>query len=70
MRLTNDDTCGVWDSTLNAIVIKRSQLTSIQTFSGTLLHELGHKLSGASDCTRLFEKKLTDYLGMITSKAL
>jgi len=70
MRLTNDDTSGIWDPSLNAIVIKRTQLTSIQKFSGTLLHELGHKLSGASDCTRLFEKELTDYLGIISGKAL
>ena len=70
MRITNDDTCGVWDPSLNAIVIKRTQLTSIQKFGGTLLHELGHKLSGAADCTRLFERKLTDYLGLITRKAL
>lgn len=70
MRITNDDTGGVWDSSLGAIVIKRSQLSSIENFSATLLHETGHEQSGASDCTRPFENILTNYLGKISKKAI
>ncbi len=68
MRLTNDDTCGVWDSSLNAIIIKKTQLANEILFAGTILHELAHKISGAPDCTRAFEGKLTDFLGIITAR--
>ena len=70
MRLTNDDTCGIWDSSLNAIVIKRTQLSNKEIFAGTILHELAHKMSGAPDCSRLFESMLTKYLGKISVNVL
>ncbi|MDP2965605.1 MAG: hypothetical protein Q8N39_06135 [Pelolinea sp.] len=70
MRITNDDTGGIWDSNLGAIVIKRSQLSSIENFSATLLHETGHEQSGATDCTRSFESTLTNYLGRVSKKAI
>lgn len=70
MRMTNDDTCGIWDPGLNAIVVKRTQLVDIETFAGTVLHELAHKISGAPDCTRSFERKLTDYLGTASATAI
>jgi hypothetical protein len=55
MRLTSDDTEGVWDSELQAIVIHRPCLSSLERYAGTLLHELAHFASGASDATREFE---------------
>jgi antirestriction protein ArdC len=70
MRITNDDTGGIWDPSCKAIIIKRNKLSSIQEFAATLLHETGHALSGASDCTRLFENTLTNYLGLISDKAI
>jgi len=66
----DDGTCGVWDETINAIIIKRSQLRSLLKFAGTLLHELAHAITGAYDCTRLFENTLTEYLGKIAAVAL
>ena len=38
MRVTSDDTEGVWDSSIPAIVIKRSKLASLVGYAATLLH--------------------------------
>ena len=70
MRITGDDTHGVWDPKLRAVVIKRSQLGSRADFAGTLLHEVAHALTGAADATREFEGVLTEYLGMTSGAAL
>jgi hypothetical protein len=70
MRLTKDDTDGVWDPVLKAIVIKRDQLSSRLSFAGTLLHEVAHAMTGALDATREFEMVLTEYLGKTSVKAL
>jgi hypothetical protein len=61
---------GLWESSTGRIIIKRSTLTSIEEYSGTLLHEISHALSGADDVTRDFELKLTDIMGKIALKAL
>ncbi|NMC46112.1 MAG: ATP-binding protein [Chloroflexi bacterium] len=70
MRLTNDDTRGIWDPSLNAIIIKRTQLAGEILFAGTVLHELAHKLSGAPDCSRIFEGELTQFLGKVSAKVI
>jgi hypothetical protein len=70
MRLNQDFTRGVYDSSLNIIVIKRALLSDIVTYAGVLLHEVAHALSGYADCTRDFESVLTEYLGIIASKSI
>lgn len=70
MRVTTDDTGGVWDSFIPAIVIKRSQLSSLSEYAGTLLHEVGHATTRAVDATRDFERVLTDYLGKASATAI
>lgn len=70
MRTSEDDTTGAWDSNLKAVIVKRTQLRSLSTFAGTLLHECAHAVSGATDCTRFFENVLTDYLGRLSAIAL
>ncbi|MDQ4143949.1 MAG: ATP-binding protein [Actinomycetota bacterium] len=70
LRLTRDDTNGVWDPHLPAIVIKREMLRSPLDYGGTLLHEAAHALTGALDATREFEWVLTTYLGKTSSAAL
>ncbi len=70
MRVTTDDTGGVWDSSIQAIVIKRSNLASLVEYAAVLLHEAGHATTGAVDATREFEKVLTDYLGMTAATAI
>ena len=69
MRLTGDDTEGVWDTSLKAIVVKRSKLRSARSYAGTLLHELAHATSGTVDATRAFESVLTRYLGRTSTAA-
>ena len=70
MRVTTDDTDGVWDSSIPAIVIKRGKLASLIGYAATLLHEIGHATTGAVDATREFERVLTDYLGRMSVAAL
>lgn len=70
MRVTSDDTEGVWDRSIPAIVIKRSKLRSVDGYAATLLHEVGHAITGTRDATREFEKVLTDYLGKTAKAAL
>ncbi len=70
MRVTSDDTQGVWDPSIPAIVIKRTKLKSLSDFAATLLHEVAHATTGTVDATREFESVLTDYLGTTASAAL
>ena len=70
MRVTTDNTEGVWDSSIPAIVIKRSKLASLMGYAATLLHEAGHATTGAVDATREFEEVLTGYLGRTASAAI
>jgi hypothetical protein len=69
-RESTDGTDGAWDRNLRAIVVKRTQLRSLQTFAGTLLHEFGHAVTSTVDCTRSFENVLTQYLGRVSARAL
>ena len=57
-------------SPLSGIIIKRSQLESLDLFASTLLHEAAHASSGATDATRDFENELTEYLGSTAEAAL
>jgi hypothetical protein len=61
---------GVWESAEGRIVIKRSQLQSLAAFAGTVLHELSHALSGASDVSLEFEQQLTAELGGVASRSI
>lgn len=70
MRVTSDDTDGVWDRSIPAIVVKRSKLGSVDGYAATLLHEVGHAVTGTGDATREFEKVLTEYLGKTAKAAL
>ena len=70
MRVTNDDTGGVWDPSIPAIVIKRDRLSSLVEYAATLLHEVAHATTGTVDATREFEQVLTNYLGETSTQAL
>ena len=61
---------GVWDGTLEQIVIKRDQLRHADLFLGTLLHEVAHAYSGAPDIDEVFESALTHLLGRTGTKAV
>lgn len=68
--LSIDHTAGLWDPALAYIIIKRDQLSSLETFAGTLLHEIVHADSGHGDITRDFEIALTSMLGRIAADRL
>lgn len=61
---------GLWEPANGRIVVKRSVLQNIEKYAGTLLHEVGHARSGASDVTREFELELTSLLGLASSSSL
>lgn len=52
---------GLWDPP--NIIIKRTQLRSLEEYAGTLLHEIAHARDGAPDVSSEFEQSLTKLLG-------
>jgi hypothetical protein len=60
----------LWEPALGRIVIKRSELASLRSFAGTLLHEAAHARSGARDETLAFEDELTRVLGRLAETHL
>lgn len=62
------EACGLW--TGSEIIVKRSELASVENYASTLLHEISHARSGKTDITIGFEQELTLLLGMVASKAL
>ena len=65
-----DEVLGLWIGFENKILIKRSQLNSLEEYASTLLHECAHALSGMPDVNRDFERKLTDIIGILSIKIL
>lgn len=63
-------TLGLWESVNSRILIKRSQLSSVSKFAGTLLHECTHARSGADDVSRDFELELTNLIGVLVQECL
>lgn len=59
---------GLWDASTSSIIIKRTQLRSLEGLAGTLLHEIGHARSGAPDVCSEFEESLTTLLGKTGSR--
>lgn len=64
------ETTGVWEEDTGRIIIKRSQLKSLESFAGTLLHEVAHARCGWPDTSREFEHELTALLGLIASRVV
>ena len=58
---------GMWDPSDQQIVIKRSELSDLRSFAGTLLHEIAHAKSGRPDIDKDFELELSDFLGQIVA---
>jgi hypothetical protein len=59
---------GLW--TGSEIIIKRTELSSLESYASTLLHELAHARSGEVDVSIGFEKELTLLLGMVANEAI
>jgi len=67
---TGGECLGLWEPDKKRIIIKRTELTSIPSFAGTLLHEITHARSGAPDVSRDFETALTEVIGRLSSVCL
>lgn len=65
-----NNTVGVWDRELQKIIILRSQLQNAADLFGTVIHEIIHATTGATDISRYFECKLTDMIGKLSSMNL
>lgn len=59
---------GIWNG--SEIIIKRSELASIEGYASVLLHEIAHARSGETDITIGFERELTLFLGLLASEAI
>lgn len=72
MRLneSGDPVLGLWEASERRIVIRRDQLDGLAPYAGTLLHEIGHMLSGTRDGTLEFESELSRLLGQVAATML
>lgn len=61
---------GLWEPLEFRIVVKRSQLGSLTSYAGTLMHEVAHAVSGARDVSPGFEEALTSELGLLAARQL
>lgn len=61
------ETLGLWDSSNGWVIIKRSQLGSLELFAGTLLHEALHAKYALADVSRDFEHHLTELCGKLAA---
>ncbi len=68
-KLVLHDALGCY-SMLQGIIVKRSELASLNRYASVLLHEAAHASSGATDATREFESELTEYLGRTACKGI
>ena len=66
----NHESLGLWVSDERTIIIKRSQLESLSSYAGTLIHEAIHAKSGFSDVNRDFETYLTTVIGTLAERVL
>ena len=64
------DADGVYEASNRRIVIKRSALSDLEGYAGTLIHEIAHATSGAGDVSREFELELSESTGQVAGKAL
>lgn len=64
---SSHETLGLWDSANGWIILKRSLLQSLETYSGTLLHEALHAKFALVDVSRDFESYLTELCGKLAA---
>ena len=70
MESRYQEAVGLWEPGEGRVIVKRTQLQSLAIFAGTILHELSHALSGASDVSIEFEQQLTEELGGVVSRSI
>lgn len=64
------EAAGLWEPKEHRIVIKRSELRSLDAYAGTLLHEVAHAVSGTPDVSAGFEDALTIEMGSVAVEGL
>ncbi len=64
------ETVGLWDPANGWIIIKRSQLKSLESYAGILLHEALHAKYALADVSRDFEYHLTELCGKLAAKII
>jgi hypothetical protein len=64
------EAAGLWEPKEHRIVIKRDQLRSLDSYAGTLLHEVARAISGMPDISAGFEDALTAELGDVAAGSL
>lgn len=69
-NITYTQSEGLWESSLNRIIIWRPILKNEQEFLAVLIHEIAHAISGEIDATRAFESKLTEYCGLLATQLI
>lgn len=67
---STQETVGLWDSSNGWIIIKRSQLRSLASYAGTLLHEALHAKHALVDVSRDFESYLTELCGKLAAEII
>lgn len=66
-EMLSGDILGVYDPTLDSIIIKRDCLKSVTIFSNILFHELIHATAGYPDNDRRFENVLGEIIGNLSN---
>jgi hypothetical protein len=64
------EAAGLWEPKEHRIVIKRSELRSLESYAGTLLHEVAHAVSSTPDVSAAFEDALTAETGTVAATAV
>lgn len=63
--LSTVETLGCWDPQTRSVIISRKCLSSVDEFSGVLIHEFIHADTGYDDVSREFETALTESIGKL-----
>lgn len=67
---TSEFVHGLWMREEKIIVINRSQLKSIESYAGTLIHEVIHAKTDFTDVSREFENQLTAMIGKLYNHSI
>jgi hypothetical protein len=65
-----DMVLGVWEEAQQRIVVRLSELATIERYASTMLHEFTHAKTGHDDRSLEFESALSEVLGQVAAIAL
>ncbi len=70
LNWNGSDAAGLWEEAESRLIIRRDQLQKVESYAGTLIHEITHAITGTDDETMEFENQLTDNLGKLATMVL